>query len=344
MKTNKTPRSHRPKFLAYAATEIAHLRKIGRFGVANNHLTAYRRFSDFLHSEGMDDITFRRITPQLMSDFEDWMKLQGICRNSSSCYLRSLCAIWNRAAREGFTSVYSTSKKHEVYANPFAGTYRGIAKTKKRAIDIYDIKRLRSLDIERLLTDGGNIVVTTKMRQHIDRLQWARDLFIFSFCSRGITFVDMAYLRKTDVKDNVISYSRRKTGQHVEVRIEKPMQDIIDRITPSTPYLFPIVTETVNQRVIYRQYQNGISIYNKSLKELGQMLGGLKLTSYVSRHSWATTARMSNVPVSVISQALGHDSERTTEIYLKSLDNERIDAANRLLIDSVFDDGAEDAE
>ena len=312
------------KFLLYAEAEVSHLKEMNRFGVAKNHECASCRFAKFLHCIGKKDVSFKKMNPDLMADFERWMKSLGICRNTSSCYLRSLCAIWNKAVREGLAS-----------GNPFKGTFRGVARTKKRSVDTDTINRLHSLDIEAMLTDNGQKRVNKKLRQHIDRLIFSRDLFLFSFCARGIAFVDMAYLKKSDVKGNTISYVRQKTGQRIDVQVETMMDDIIQHHQTDTPYLLPILTEEHDERLMYRQYQNALHLYNKSLAELGSMLG-VKLTSYVSRHSWATMARQHELPLPVISQALGHDSVHTTEIYLKSLDGNIIDKANHALLEQVF--------
>lgn len=313
------------KFLAYAIIEAQHLKDNGRISMSDNHVCAYRRFTEFLDSIGKKDISFKKMTPQLLNDFEDFLKRRGICRNTSGCYLRSLGTVWNKAVREGLA-----------VGNPFLVTYRGVAKTRKRAVNADVIRRLIDLNIEVVLTENGSKPVGKKLHQHISQLELARDLFLFSFCSRGITFVDMAYLRKSDVVGDTISYNRRKTGQHLEVRIEKPMRDILDRHPSTTMYQFPILTEEKDATVIYHQYKNAIDVYNRYLRELGDMLGIQKLTSYVSRHSWATNARRNNTPIAIISQSLGHDSEKTTEIYLKSFDNDVIDETNKALIDQIF--------
>ncbi len=312
-------------FLNYAISEAQHLKANGRISISDNHVCAYRRFEEYLHSIGKKDISFKKMTPQLLNDFEDFLKRRGICRNTSSCYLRSLSSIWNKAVREGLAT-----------GNPFTVTYRGVDKTQKRAVNADVIRRLITFDIEAVLTDNGSKTVGKKLHQHISQLEFARDLFLFSFCSRGITFVDMAYLRKSDVTSDTISYNRRKTGQHIEVRIEKPMRDILDRHPSTTVYQFPILTEEKDVTVLYHQYKNAIDIYNRYLHELGDLLGVPKLTSYVSRHSWATNARCNNIPTAIISQSLGHDSEKTTEIYLKSFDKDVIDETNKALLDQIF--------
>ena len=168
------------------------------------------------------------------------------------------------------------------------------------------------------------------------QLEFARDIFIFCFCARGLTFVDLAHMRKTDISGNSLAYVRHKTKQRIEVQMEPMMQAVIERYPSDTEYLLPILTKTGSLEAVYQQYRYALGRYNASLDMLGGMLGGLKLTSYVSRHSWASAARQQNVPLSVISQSMGHDSERTTEIYLKSLECNVINKTNHELLNNVF--------
>ena len=132
-----------------------------------------------------------------------------------------------------------------------------------------------------------------------------------------MAFVDIAYLKKENIQNGVICYARRKTGQLLSVRIEPSIQRIIEA---------------------YEEYQVAINNHNRLLRRLSKMLpAGCKLTSYTSRHSWATAARNHNVPISVISQGMGHTSEQTTQIYLTMLENSVIDDANQGLIRSLFE-------
>ena len=133
-----------------------------------------------------------------------------------------------------------------------------------------------------------------------------------------------------------MTYVRRKTKQRMEVRVEPLMQTIIDRYPSDTAYLFPILTDTDDHRKVYQRYRYAITRYNYCLRQLGEMMGNLKLTSYVARHSGATTAHRQNVPLPVISQSMGHDSVKTTEIYLKSLEGNVIHQMNHKLINQVF--------
>ena len=156
----------------------------------------------------------------------------------------------------------------------------GIDKTVKRAVTLKIIRRIKELDLS--LKPG---------------LDFARDMFLFSFYTRGMSFIDMAYLGKNNLRDGVLSYHRRKTGQQMFIR--RNMQRLV----------------------------------NNKQKEISAMAGlRMNLTMYVTRHSWASIAKSQNIPLSVISEGMGHDSENTTQIYLASLDNSMIDKANEMIL------------
>ena len=163
-------------------------------------------------------------------------------------------------------------------------------------------------------------------------LDFARDMFLFSFYTRGMSFIDMAYLKKKDLSNGILSYRRRKTGQQLFIRWEKYMQMIVDKYeNPLSEYLLPIIKpKNGNERT---QYQNAMYLINRKLKEIGKIVGvQIPLTMYVARHSWASVAKNKNVPISVISEGMGHDSEMTTQIYLASLDNTIVDKANSMIL------------
>lgn len=164
---------------------------------------------------------------------------------------------------------------------------------------------------------------------------YARDLFMFSFYTRGMSFVDMAYLKKKDLQNGVLAYRRQKTGQQLFIKWEKPMQEIVAKYdTTGTPYLLPIIRNM--EKDARKQYKNAAHLVNAKLKKLGEQLGlGIPLTTYVARHAWASIAKSKNIPVSTISEAMGHDSETTTRIYLASLDTSVVDKANSLILKSL---------
>lgn len=196
---------------------------------------------------------------------------------------------------------------------------RAVEKTAKRAVPLKAIRQIREMYLSMNLA-----------------LDFARDMFLFSFYTRGMSFVDMTYLRKKDLNNGILSYRRRKTGQQLFIRWEKCMQEITDKYdTANTGYLLPIIRPTANANERRQYIYMGHNV-NRSLKAVGERLGlPLPLTMYVARHAWASIARSKNVPLSVISEGMGHDSEATTRIYLASLDNMAVDKANSLILKSL---------
>jgi site-specific recombinase XerD len=165
---------------------------------------------------------------------------------------------------------------------------------------------------------------------------FARDMFLFSFYTRGMSFVDIAYLQKKDLKNGVLNYRRKKTGQLLYVRWEPCMQEIIERYVPesNSTYLLNIIKDNTNDA--RKQYLNALTLINRSLKSIGKLIGLDKpLSMYVARHSWASIAKTEGISLSVISEGMGHDSESTTQIYLASLDSSVIDKANQKIIKLV---------
>ena len=150
-----------------------------------------------------------------------------------------------------------------------------------------------------------------------------------------MSFIDMAFLKKKDLQNGILTYRRHKTGQQLFIKWEKPMQEIIDKYdTSQTPYLLPIIKDMDTDE--WRQYKNASHLVNDKLKKLGERLGlPVPLTSYVARHAWASIAKSKNIPLSIISEAMGHDSENTTRIYLASLDTSVVDKANSLILKSL---------
>lgn len=290
-------------FLRFARNLVDRLKQIGKEQTAETYTSTLNSFERFRGEQG--DIPLDEIESNLMVSYETYLKSTGVCPNSSSYYMRNLRAIYNRAVEE------------ELIASrfPFKHVYTGIDKTVKRAVPLQMIRRIRDLDLT-----------------FSPATDFARDLFMFSFYTRGMSFVDMAYLRKRDLQNGVLSYRRQKTNQQLFIKWEKPMQAIVDKYdTNESPYLLPILRENgTNTR---KQYKNAAHLINRKLKTIGQLLNSpVPLTMYVARHAWASIAKSKNISVSVISEAMGHDSESTTRIYLASLDTSIVDKANSLIL------------
>ena len=286
--------------------QIKQLREEHRFGTANNYEKTMRSLESFVRNK---KLTFTNFNEQLIADYNTYLISKGLMRNSISFYMRNLRAIYNKAVKQKIV------KKKEL----FSEVYTGIDKTRKRAVDERLISKLYNLKL-----DNNDVLTLT------------RDIFIFSYCMRGMSFVDIAYLKKSDISNGVISYCRRKTGQLMNVRIESCMQCIINKYKENTSeYIFPII-KSDDKGEAYKQYRSGINIYNRNLGILSDMIGsGCKLSSYTARHSWATAARKHDVPISVISAGMGHSSETTTQIYLKSIEDDVVDRANAEIVNKL---------
>lgn len=288
-------------FFVFMEGVIARLKQLDKVRTAENYTATLNSFVRFC---GGKNILSDEISSDLMMEYEAYLKAQGITMNTVSFYMRILRAVYNRAVEKGLTE----------QRNPFRHVYTGIDKTVKRAVPMKAIRRIKNLDLSMKPT-----------------LDFARDMFMFSFYTRGMSFVDMAYLKKKDLQNGILTYRRRKTGQQLFIRWEECMQEIIDKYPDChTDYLLPVIRR---HEEVQSQYRNALRLINNKLKEIA-VLAGLQanLTMYVSRHSWASIAKSKNIPLSVISEGMGHDSEATTQIYLASLDCAMIDRANRTIL------------
>lgn len=285
--------------------QIHHKEQIGKVRSSETYRSMLNSFTCF--RKGVD-LTFDMMDGMLMELYEAWMRKCGLTRNSTSFYMRILRTNYKLAVEKGLTP-----DRH-----PFRKVYCGIDKTVKRSLPFSEIKKINALDLSRKPS-----------------MDFARDMFMFSFCTRGMSFIDMAYLKKADLNNGCLAYRRKKTGQLMMVEWTKQMQDIIDKYkSDGTSYLLPIITrEDGSER---RQYQNQMRKTNRLLKDIANRTGlPLSLSMYYARHSWATIARGRDVPLAVISEGLGHDSETTTQIYLDSIKSSEVDKVNRMILEGL---------
>lgn len=289
-------------FFIFMENAIERLRQLEHSGTAKNYSAALGSFKRFRNNE---DIRMGAIDHILMEDYQAYLASMEVVPNSISFYMRILRAVYNRAVEQELT----------IDRNPFRTVFTGVEKTRKRAISISDIKRIRDLDLSLK-----------------PNLEFARDLFLFLFLCRGMSFIDAAFLKKSDIRNGVLTYRRHKTGQSLHIKVIRQIEEIINRYSnKDSPYLLPVITRLGEDE--RRQYESALRRMNKSLKTITGMIRlPVTLTTYVSRHAWATIAKSKNIPVNVISDALGHDSIATTQIYLASIDTSTIDRANELII------------
>lgn len=303
LKIYPPPRTGKTVF-RYLQEQVTRKEQMKRQGTAMTYANAYRRFHEF--RKGVD-LAFEELTSDMMERYEAWLIDRRLKQNSIRCYLRTLSTLLYKAADEGLLPD----------RNLFGRVRLSYVKTAKRAISEKDLKAIAALQ----LPEGSTIA-------------FARDLFMFSFYMRGMPFVDIAYLRKTDLKNGMLAYCRKKTNQYLTVAWEAEQQKIVDRYAhkaENSRYLLPVILrEDGTERKQYQRMQENV---NYNLKKIGAMIGlKMPLTTYVARHTWASIARNINVPITIISEGMGHRSIKTTQVYLDSIDVSRVNEANLKII------------
>ena len=290
---------------SFMQVNIASLRQSGKLRTSETYRATLNSFMKFMDGK---DVLLSNMDAELMMGYETYLKAQGASMNTVSFYMRILRATYNRAVDKGVIR----------QRFPFKHVYTGVEKTVKRAISFKVIRQLKEMDLS-----------------HSQSMEFARDMFMFSFYTRGMSFIDMAYLKKSNLQNGFLSYRRKKTNQQLLIKWEKPMQEIIDKYdTMGSSYLLPIILDAEADE--QKQYKSAAQLVNSKLKKLGKQIGlPIPLTSYVARHPWASIARSKNIPLATISEAMGHDSESTTRIYLASLDTSVVDKANSIILKTL---------
>ena len=290
--------------------QIAKKEQMQCVGTKNNYTNAVNRFIEFRNQK---DLTFSQMTADMMEMYQAWLWNRGVGQNTVSFYLRTLRTLHHKAVEAG------QATSNDIFAHVQTANVR----TAKRAISVKDIRKIEKLELQ--------------IGSSIDK---ARDLFLLSFYLRGMAFVDMAFLKKSDLKCGMVSYNRRKTHQNLNIEWIKPMQAIINKYaeqTKDSPYMLPILTG--KETSPYTQYRKVEYNTNYNLKKIGKMIGlKIPLTTYVARHTWASIALHMNIPIATISEGMGHNSYKTTQIYLESIDVATINEANRRIIRKILKD------
>lgn len=296
----------RTSLFSYMESQVTKLRGHGQYRTAETYNSTLNSFRYFRKDS---DLSLKELSNELLADYAFYLKNRGVSPNTVAFYLKRLRAIYNKAVEEELVE-----NRH-----PFREISTSSEKTAKRAISLKYIRQLKELDLT-----------------HSPSKCFARDMFLFSFYTRGMSFIDMANLQKADLCSDILSYRRKKTGQQLSIHWEPCMKQIAERYQtpPTSPYLLAILRPTDGDP--RKQYHSVLTLINRHLKEIGRSIGlSIPLTMYVARHSWASIARNEGIPLSVISEGMGHESERTTRIYLASLEPQIINNANKKILQKL---------
>lgn len=300
-------RESKKSFVKFADCIIWQLQKNSQHKSWQHYRSTLNSFMRFRKGK---DFPISHMDAAMIESYEAYLKQEDVCRNTSSFYMRILRAIYNRAVEQGLI----------LQKFPFRHVYTGIDKTRKRAVSFDIVKQIKHLDLK----DSPSS-------------DMSKDAFLLSFYLRGISFIDLAHLKKTDIQDGFLRYIRRKTRQQIIVRWEPQMQALVDKyraMSGDSPYLFPFLQSSAcEQKSRAQLYHNVESRITYHLRKIGKKMGlDTNLTLYVARHTWASAARERQLPISEISQALGHDSETTTQIYLRSIQTSVVDQFNSKML------------
>ena len=323
-----------PDLAFYMQTVIEQLEADKKRSAAHTYTYALKSIMEFYGGAGTPMSVDEVFTPGRLKEYEEWMRQEGMRKrvdgpkglslNTISTYMRNLKAVYHRMVGENVLP-YNPKLFDDVYTKVEAQT--------KRALELEQMSTL-------LCADFGKLPLN---------LRCALAYFLLMFLFRGMPFIDLANLRKQDVKGNYIVYSRHKTGRQMMVRIPKEATELMKEFknkNPDSIYLFPIlyrqgikknrVEKMKKDEELYMDYLQALRNFNLKLGKIASLLlPGVKLSSYVARHTWATLAFYAGMSIGIISKALGHCSIKVTETYLKPFENEKVDVANEELITSV---------
>ena len=303
----------------YMPEVIGMLKREGKFPAMHVYACTLRSYEKFCAEERYPKNTTASLsmqeifTPERLKEYEDWMAGQQSSPNTISTYMRTLQAVYNRWMSPGI----------EGY-NPvlFKDVYTKVESRTKRALTAEQMEQLRNTDFS---------VLTLRQQQVLT-------YFLLMFMLRGMPFIDLAHLRKSDLRNRRITYRRHKTGKLMVVDVPPDAMRLLQKYRDKTDseYLFPLLHGGLFMEEHHHRYQETLRHFNRELARLmKQLLPGVSVSSYTARHTWATLAYHSGVPVGLISQSLGHSSIRVTMTYLKPFDAEVIDRINRQVISLV---------
>jgi len=303
----------------YMPEVIGMLKREGKFPAMHVYACTLRSYEKFCAEERYPKNTTASLsmqeifTPERLKEYEDWLAGQQSSPNTISTYMRTLQAVYNRWMSPGI----------EGY-NPvlFKDVYTKVESRTKRALTAEQMEQLRNTDFS---------VLTLRQQQVLT-------YFLLMFMLRGMPFIDLAHLRKSDLRNRRITYRRHKTGKLMVVDVPPDAMRLLQKYRDKTDseYLFPLLHGGLFMEEHHHRYQETLRHFNRELARLmKQLLPGVSVSSYTARHTWATLAYHSGVPVGLISQLLGHSSIRVTMTYLKPFDAEVIDRINRQVISLV---------
>ena len=308
-------------FIPYMKAVIKKLKADKKHPAVHTYTATMNSITQYSDEKGQATTIAEVYTRGRLKEYQEWLRQRKASWNTVSTYMRTLKAVYNRLLDDKLAG-YEPKLFEDVYTKVESQTKRSLTQEQAKVLMTADFSVLPG-DVQRAL---------------------AYCLLMFLF--RGMPFIDLAYLRKQDVKGNSIVYCRHKTGRQMTVRIPHEATELLEKYCnkdPDSGYLFPILDEKIeDEGELYLYYLRTLAKFNRGLGRLSKiLLNGVKISSYTARHTWATLAFYQGTPIGIISKALGHSSIKVTETYLRPFENEKVDMANDKLILSVTEKAGE---
>lgn len=273
-------------------------------------LTIQQTYNSLMEFNKHLNIYFVDIDVPWLKRYETWLRKHGLSGNTIKGRFVDIRTMYNIAVDENLVKV-------EHYPFRKFKISKLQQETAKRAITKEDVTRIMEYNTKNKL------------------VQFAIDIFTFSYIMGGINFVDIASLTKENIMDNRLVYIRQKTKKLIQLPLQDKAIELIEKYhDDNNPHLFPILLayHKTKQQRLNRVHKVIVNV-NKRLKKIGKELElPITLTTYVARHSHATILKKAGVATSIISESLGHSSEKVTQIYLDSFGNEQMDDAMKNLL------------
>ncbi|WP_010664397.1 site-specific integrase [Marinilabilia salmonicolor] len=292
---------------------IDELEALQKESTKNIYQASYSAIKKFCKNR---DVSFYEINYEFLKQFEAFLFKNGNTGGGVHHHMRDLRYIFNEAIRRKHVSLsaypFSTQFNKDGYSLSHLKS-----KATPRALSENDLQKFKSFDVEKY--------------PHLSKAYY---YFLFSYYARGMNFVDIAQLKKNDIYDNRLIYNRSKTNKRLNIKETENIQRILKHFN-DTPgdYIFPILNEfhrTETQKT--HRIKKILKKYNSDLKEIAKILQiNINLTSYVARHTFATTLKRNGISTEIISESLGHSELSTTKAYLEKFSNELLDKTDDIL-------------
>ncbi len=294
-------------FFGYYQEAVFVSERAGKLRTSQNYNSVLKSFYRFRDGE---DLILENVSSELIAEYENYLKKENVSMNTISYYIRNLRAVYNKAVASGVIEPQ----------NIFTKFFTGNAKTAKPTLSLDDVRQIKECELPANSTES-----------------YARDIFLFSFYTKGMAFVDMFNLRKSDLNCGMLSYQKRQIGQRLYIKWEPCMQEIVDRYNDAgSIYLLPIANNIKQKDDLHNSYMSELIKVNQALKRISKRMGlEATITMNVARNSWALAAKTKNISIPIITESLGYANDAETTLYLESLDRAMVDDANSIILRDV---------